>query len=316
MKPRHWIALSIVALLAAAPFALDSERRVLDDSDRASAVGTFVNLSLGKVHHQIGGPADGPRVVLVHGFSTPLFTWDAVFAGLTSAGFRTMRYDHYGRGLSDRPTDVDYDLDLYDDQLRELIAAAGWTEPVHVIGLSMGGAIAIEYAARRPDRVASLGLFDPAGFPIDMPFATRLITLPMIGEYLIKTVGGPTIRKNLARNFHDPELLPEFEERYLPQMDIEGFKYSQLSTLRHMPLNDMRERYEMVGRTNLPVLLFWGRQDRVVPFANAALVQKAIPQTQLVAVDECGHTPNYEKPEIVIPPLIAFLRKASAPGSR
>ena len=74
----------------------------------------------------------------------------------------------------------------------------------------------------------------------------------------------------------------------------------------------MRQRYELVGSRDTPVLLFWGRQDRIVPFANAALTQEAVPQTQLVVVEECGHTPNYEKPAVVLPPLLEFLRNASA----
>ena len=219
-----------------------------------------------------------------------------------------MRYDLYGRGLSEHPTDVDFSPDLYDTQLRELIAADGWDGPLHLVGLSLGGAISIEYAARHPEQVASLALFDPAGLPV----ALRLLAVPLLGEYLMKVAGDRTIRATLIRNFHDPRLVPEFEKQNLPLMKLRGFKYSQLSTLRHMPLNSMRERYELVGSRGTPVLLFWGRQDRIVPFANAAATQEAIPQTQLVVVEECGHTPNYEKPAVVLPPLLEFLRKASA----
>ncbi len=300
-------AIATLLLLCAAPFALDGETEQLSDSHRESAPGEFAKLSDGIVHYRIEGPENGTRVALVHGFSTPLFTWDEVSSGLTAAGFRVLRYDHFGRGLSDRPTDIDYDVDLYDRQLRELLRAVGWGGKVHLAGLSMGGAVVIEYAARHPEEVASLTLFDPAGFPIDMPATAGLIRVPLLGEYIIKTFGDRFIRQNLGSNFYDKSLVEEFSNRFVPQMRFKGFKYGQLSSLRHMPLTDMAERYREVGRGAIPVLLVWGRQDEVVPFANAELVRQAIPHLELLVVENCGHTPNYEKPEAVIPTLVRFL---------
>jgi len=299
--------LGAVAASVFGPLARDGETQELGDARRNAAGGEFADLGLGTVHYQIDGPEHGQRVALVNGFAAPMFTWDAVFEALAHAGFRVLRFDLYGRGLSDRPTDVDYDPDLYDTQLDELLGALGWTGRVHLAGLSMGGAIAIEYAARRPQRVASLVLFDPAGFPVNMPAAARLLTAPLLGEVLVHIFGDRVIRQNLGKNFHNPSLLPAFIERFEPQMKIVGFKYAQLSTLRHMPLSEMADRYRAVGKTDIPVLLVWGRQDRVVPYANAALIQRAIPNCRLLTVEECGHTPNYEKPQDVIPPMLDFL---------
>ncbi len=305
-----WIADSGLGAVVASvfgPFASDGETQKLGDVRRNATGGEFVDLDAGTVHYQVDGPERGQRIVLVNGFAAPMLTWDAVFAALAHAGFRVLRFDLYGRGLSDRPTDVDYDQDLYDAQLDELLAALGWTDRVHLTGLSMGGAIVVEYAARRPQRVASLVLFDPAGFPVTIPAAARLLTAPLVGEVLVKVFGERVIRQNLGKNFHDAGLLPAFIERFEPQMKIEGFKYAQLSTLRHMPLGDMADRYYEVGKTGIPVLLVWGRQDRVVPYSNAALIQHAIPSSQLLTVEECGHTPNYEKPQAVIQPMLDFL---------
>ncbi len=308
------LAVAVAALMLmvlAAPLLLDGESEDLDDARRSAAVGDFARSSRGLVHYQIGGPADGPRVALVHGMSTPLFTWDAVWAGLTTAGFRVLRYDLYGRGFSDRPIDVDYDQDLYDEQLRELLDFVGWRGAVHLAGLSMGGPIIVEFAARRPQHVASLSLFDPAGFPVNLPATAALIKVPLIGDYLMRVFGDRTIRNNLQSNFYDQSLVPDFAERFLPQMKLRGFKHAQLSTLRHMRLTDMEDRFRRIGELGLPVFLVWGKQDAVVPFANAARLRALIPQTRFLAVEECGHTPNYEKPDEVLPPLIDFLRSAS-----
>jgi pimeloyl-ACP methyl ester carboxylesterase len=57
------------------------------------------------------------------------------------------------------------------------------------------------------------------------------------------------------------------------------------------------------------VLLFWGRDDKTVPFAYSADICAAIPQIQFHAVDDCGHIPHYEKPEVVNPILLEFLNE-------
>ena len=147
----------------------------------------------------------------------------------------------------------------------ELLEAVGWDGPVHFGGLSMGGAIVVEFGARRPDRVASLTLFDPAGFPIEMPFVTKLIRIPILGEYLMRVAGDAAIRDNLRTNFFDQSLTPAFTERFLPQTRIHGFKQAQLSTMRHMPLGSMQDRYREIGRTDIPVLLSGDARTRSCP---------------------------------------------------
>ena len=88
----------------------------INDGARKSAPGKFVHLSKGIVHYELLGPEHGQTVVMVHGFTTPYFVWDKNVNALVDAGFRVLRYDHYGRGFSDRP-DVKYDRDLYDQRL-------------------------------------------------------------------------------------------------------------------------------------------------------------------------------------------------------
>ncbi len=94
----------------------------LDDKARSVSPGDFVQLSQGYVHYQLEGPETGETVVLVHGFSAPMFIWERTVPALTKAGFRVLSYDLYGRGYSDRP-DVAYDKDLFDTQLLELLDA-------------------------------------------------------------------------------------------------------------------------------------------------------------------------------------------------
>ena len=165
-KHRAVSSLVIVIILALVVpyFAFDRESTTLTETVRKRLPGQFVSLSDGYTHYQWDGPASGPVVVLVHGFSTPLFNWDRTAPALTDAGFRVLRYDLFGRGLSDRPK-TDYNENLFDRQLSEIIQALKIEGPIRLVGLSMGGAIVTIFSARHPALVEKLVLIAPAGFP-------------------------------------------------------------------------------------------------------------------------------------------------------
>ncbi len=172
----------------------------LNEEARKGAGGEFVELSEGVTHYQLGGPDDGVPVVLIHGFSVPAFIWDPTFDALADAGFRVMRYDLFGRGYSDRPRGR-YDLARFDRQLVELVSALQLGPAVAVLGLSMGGAIAVGAADRHPDLVRKLVLIDPAGMPSQMPSGFRILNIPLVGELLMVTVGKHMLVSGLQDGF-------------------------------------------------------------------------------------------------------------------
>jgi len=307
-------ALLVVAGLVALPFLVPHvETRTLDASARAGTGGAYVELSDGVVHYELAGPEGAPTIVFVCGFSTPYMIWDFTIPALTAAGYRTLRYDLYGRGFSDRPTSVRYDAGLFDRQLLQLIERLELRTQVTLAGVSMGGAISVIFAERHPERVNALILVDPAGFPLPLPFMAKLVQLPGLGEYLMRLVGDRVIRAGMAGNFHDQSVLPGFSRKFELQLAFAGFQAAQLSTLRNMPLQTLEASYRKVGATGIPVLLVWGRADSVIPFETSQKVQAAIPQAELLPVERAAHTPNYERPEIVNPAIVQFLGSLEAP---
>jgi pimeloyl-ACP methyl ester carboxylesterase len=289
-----------------------SETRALDDVARASAPGQFVQLTDGLTHYELAGPPDAQTIVLVHGFSIPYYIWDPTFAALVEAGFRVVRYDLYGRGYSDRP-DVAYNADLYDRQLSSLLGALDIRAPVDVAGLSMGGPITIHFADRHPESVRRLVLVDPAGFPLKQPVAMNLIRLPLVGEWLMDRFGDTILVKGLNNDLKDPTRFPDYQDRYRALMQYAGFKRALLSTLRSGFLTHAADAYRRVGEQGKPVLLIWGREDSVVPFASSDKVRAAIPHAEFHAIDEAGHVPHLERPDVVNPIVIEFLRAAPDP---
>ncbi len=280
----------------------------LDAAARAAAPGNFITLPGGVTHYEhadAGTGTDGDRwtpIILVHGFSLP------TFAGLTQAGIPAIRYDLFGRGYSDRPRTT-YNIDLFERQLADLIEALDLPGPVDIVGLSMGGAVSIGFADRHPEMVRRLALFDPAGFPLPSSPAMKLLYVPVLGEIAMATVGKRMMISGLPRELHGHEQLPIWADQYLKQMRYPGFLRAPLSTIRHGPIQTMADAYARVGRHPRPVLLVWGENDTLVPFATSDLVRAALPRAEFHAIEGVGHVPHLEQAELVNRILIDFLTK-------
>jgi len=289
-------------------FPYRGETEVLDEAARRAAPGSFVRLTDGCTHYELGGPEAGRPVVLVHGFSVPYFIWEPTFQALTGAGFRTLRFDLFGRGFSDRPH-ARYDLNFFTRQLDELLDALK-LDRVVLVGLSMGGPVAAAFTARQPGRVRSLALVDPIGAqPLRLSPLLKAALLPGIGELALGLLGNERLLKSIASDFFDPELVGVFQKQYRVQMKYRGFKRAILSTMRNGALGGFPQVYRHIGELGTPVLLIWGEQDRTIPFHNSRDILRAIRQAEFHPVENGGHIPHYERPDLVNPILIDFAGK-------
>lgn len=286
------------------------EIKELDDAARRSAGGSFIQLPNGITHYELDGNESGAVVVLVHGFSVPYFIYDPTFQFLTQSGFRVLRYDLFGRGYSDRPY-VDYNLELFAGQLADLLDALRLSRPVNLIGLSLGGLIASAFTVRHPERVNKLVLIDPAGVrSIALTPLLKAAKIPFVAEAILSLVGSAAFIQNIARDFFDPQLVEHFQAQYAVQMQYKGFKRAILSTIRSGMLDSFIRVYEALGKMDKQVLLLWGRNDHTVPLEHSQALCAAIPNIEFQVIEACGHIPHYEKPEVVNPLLLDFLRQS------
>jgi pimeloyl-ACP methyl ester carboxylesterase len=310
-QPLKKLALATVVIVTivaiALPLALDTERRDLDDEARSRAPGSFAQLTRGRVHYELAGPEDARLVVLVHGFSVPSFVWDPTFEELVSRGFRVLRYDLYGRGFSDRP-DATYDRALYVEQLHELLAALGIDAPVDLVGLSMGGPVIACFTDAYPESVVRLIFVDPFVGPVD----AGAVALPGLGEYLAAVFFAPSLPDRLSDDFYRPEKVPDWVDRFREQMQYRGFRRALLRSLRQFMTEDFTATYAAVGRLGKPTLLVWGRQDQTVPFVESERIAGPL-SAEFFVVEESGHTPHLERPEVFEPKLVEFLREENPP---
>ena len=292
-------------VLIAAWFYYNEEHLDLDSTTRAQFDETFIELSNGAVHYELGGPPDGEMVVLVHGFSVPSYIWDPTFDFLVSAGYRVLRFDLYGRGHSDRP-DAEYNFEFFAGQLEQLTSALKIKTPFNLIGLSMGGPVTTWFTNRNPEKVSRLVLFDPM---VVGPSAEdiSLLTRPVIGEYLANIYLLPQLVSGQTDDFLNKDRFPDWESRFREQMQYRGFRRAILSTIREWPAADILGEYEKLGNSGLPVHLFWGREDRTVPLELSEKLLERMPQADLTVINNAGHLPHYELPATVNPLLLEQL---------
>jgi pimeloyl-ACP methyl ester carboxylesterase len=268
-------------------------------------------------------PSSLPPVVLIHGFSMGCRIWKPIADALAQeGGRRVLTFDLFGRGYSDAAYPCD--LSLFTGQLTELLFSLEpilGPGPYDILGTSMGGAIAINFANLYPHQVRQFVLLSPAGLPVHVPFTARLAKLPLIGDIFMPILG-PVSLKTHARKGHaypdDPALKPIFDAMgkvLMRQTSVNpGFFPALLSTLRNFPLNDMEDGYRKLGETRPEngILVIWGDLDEVTPFYHSETVMKLLGpgKARLLVLDDCGHVDALEVPKNIaqmMPPLIEFL---------
>jgi len=244
-------------------------------------------------------------VVLLHGISISSMKMLPLANELSKIGFRrVITYDHYGRGHSTGVTNVTYNADLYVNQLNDVLNGLRITGAVHVVALSMGGAVAAAFTARHPSKVASLSLLAPGGVPYDLPFVAQLLNFEPLGRWLIRSSLGILVQESrVPASFVDhvkfaQEIDDLQQEAYFHWLKP-GFAEAMSSTVANfVQLRNATVEYTAIGKhtPQLPVALFWGDSDRTIPANPGANVLHAlIPHASLILFRGTGHGLTVER---------------------
>jgi len=305
MKWALRIVTVIILLVLGVYLGADLRLKAMDEAARAAAPGAFVELTDGQIHYVWDGPGDGPVIVMVHGFSTPHFIYEQNVETLTEAGFRTLRFDHFGRGWSDRPS-TEYDVDFYDRTLIELTEALDVKAPFGLVGLSMGGPITAEFAARHPERVNRLALLVPAGLDTAGTdgAAAALIATPLVGDWVWRMFGKSLLLGD--SQYDESARAPENRLRgdVSVQFEYRGYLQALLSTLRHMPMSGRQATFEQLAATGIPVLAIYGDRDETVLVSSAEALGGLLPDGDIRIVEGGEHGLNYQMHGLINPWLV------------
>jgi pimeloyl-ACP methyl ester carboxylesterase len=306
MKKIKLILFSLLALAAVAVIGFyvfykikNVETKTMDAEARKNSSGQFVQLTDGITHYEMAGADTAKTIILVHGFSVPSYIWGATFDSLVQQGFRVVRYDEFGRGYSDRP-DVDYTPAFYRKQLFDLIQSLKLKTPVHIAGLSFGGAVVTDFTLHYPLLIDKMILIDPV--------------------YRFRKAGGTEAVVNYAmaidpekqasgqlEDFKYPEQFPTWVDQYKVQMQYEGFRHALISTLIHFPGDTIVANYRKLDALNKKILLIWGKEDETVTFNFSDSLRKDV-RMDFFPVEDARHLPHLEKPLQVNQKIISFLK--------
>jgi len=265
--------------------------------------GKFVTLDHGDVYYEIAGPEDGPPVFMVHGSIVYNISWDKNFYELANAGFRVVRFDLYGRGTSSRPK-IAYTASVYLNQIMQLLEHVGFTKNVHLIGLSMGGALVTMFAEKYPQFVNTVILVDPVTPNFWKSNGQKIIRRSF--EKFQKI-----IKKKTEAQEKRLEIVGPLLKKMRDQFKYKGVGRSIYSGVKHLKKVDLTTAYTTLGARKVPTLLIWGELDDVIPIAESKDVLTLVPQTQYHPIKNAGHLVQYEKPDEVNKLFIDFITRYS-----
>lgn len=188
---------------------------------RQDEPGSFTRLSHGITHYEVTGPTAGEPVLFIPGATLSQWIWDGLFERIAAAGARAIRYDRYGIGFSDRP-DVDYDYDLFETQILELLDQLGIDRPITIVALAFGGPIAAEFAVRNPRRVARVCMIAPDGFGVPISPGLKAAMLPVVGQPFFKIVGDRALIARIPGYSADASVVARVATRFRPELRYRG----------------------------------------------------------------------------------------------
>lgn len=263
----------------------------------ANAASRYMDLPGGlKVHYRDQGRRDGPVIVMVHGFGASLETWEPWVQRLGSQ-YRIVTLDLPGFGLTSAPKGYTLTRTGFVEVVDGVTTKLGLPKFV-LVGNSMGGGVAWNYALKHPDRLQGLVLVDAAGWPQqradgrDGPFIFKVLRNP-VGRFLIKDLDTTAMtRAGLKDAFAPtPEMVDEpMVTRYVELSRAPGHKDIIMGLMGGFDPADAASKAKL-SAISVPTLVMHGDTDKLIPVSHAALFGDAIPGATVIIYPKVGHVP-------------------------
>jgi pimeloyl-ACP methyl ester carboxylesterase len=295
--------------------------------------GQLVHLPVGDVYVR-ATETGGEPAMFVHGLGGSALNWTDLMGELSVPGpdragpvLSGAALDLPGFGFSPPPPDDDYSLDARVAAVIAMIDHRG-TGPVHLIGNSLGGAIATRVAARRPDLVKTLTLISPALpdlRPRPLPLRLAVVAMPGVGRWLLtKMQTIPPERRteaSIAELYVDPSRIdPQRRAEQIAEVirrdglgySVDAMLGSARSLLTEYTRPGSSSLWKDAARVTAPTLRIHGSHDRLVNPGMAGRAARTFPRCRVIVLPRIGHVAMMERPDLVAAEIREFLRRSAA----
>ena len=276
-------------------------------------------LSVGGLSINFVEAGKGPPILFLHGLGGSWKDWAANLIFFHTS-YRAMAIDFPGFGDSDKP-ERDYSIGWFTAIVDRFLQERKF-EPAVIVGHSMGALVAINLAAQSPARVKNLVVVDAVGIGEKADFLSYALTKKIMGpESRFETIEG-LLRgefKSMVEDFiqrQKPKTAKEFFAS-LPKSPFTGKPFLPMTPSVQMSASiidfDLRPQLAAIRQ---PTLILWGAKDPVAPPQDAPLLKNRIPHAALKVLDQCGHSPMQDQPELFNQEVEKFLQAAASGSSK
>jgi pimeloyl-ACP methyl ester carboxylesterase len=258
---------------------------------------------------------DGPVVLLVHGMAGSAATWKHVIPALAQR-FTVVAPDLLGHGESGKPRRGEYSLGAHANVLRDVLHVLGHDRAT-VVGQSLGGGLVMQLAYQFPERCERLVLVGSGGLGREVSVILRALTFPG-AEYAFPLVCQPMFRDACNRV---ASVLYRVGVRAAPSVEEVWRSYCSLADpdTRRAFFRTLHAVIDLGGQSvtatdrlyltsQVPSLIVWGAEDRLIPVSHAAAAHEAMPGSRLEIFEDAGHYPHCENPERFVEVLVDFMQ--------
>jgi len=268
-----------------------------------------------RIRTETSGDPEAPPVVLLHGIARSLEDWAPQHERLADE-YRMISVDLPGFGLSDALPGPP-SLDGLASGVEDTLAVLGVDRPVHLMGNSLGGAVAMRMLCRDPDVARSLTLVASAGFGREVTLALRVLAIPGLGRRLMRRFDRRASVQVERSLFVDRALVTdervEFGLRVAARPEYAAHFLTTAKSLGGWRGVHPKWRAELLSRVceiDPPTLVVWGDKDLILPAAHLEAARAALPHAEFHLFPRTGHMPQIERPDEFAALVKKFLTKA------
>jgi pimeloyl-ACP methyl ester carboxylesterase len=249
------------------------------------------------VHQGLGGIP----ILLLHGFDSSVLEFRRLLP-LLAQSQAAWAVDLLGFGFTDRPIGVPFTPDAIKTHLysvwKTLIG-----QPVILVGASMGGAAAIDFTLTHPEAVAKLVLIDSAGFAAGPAIGRFLI--PPLGYLATEFLRQPKVRQQVSLNAYCDRSFVTLDATLCAALHLTHPRWSQalIAFTQSGGYNFLSDKIANIDRSTL---ILWGDRDKILGTADAERFKEAIADSQLIWMENCGHVPHLEQPQLTAQHILEF----------